>query len=139
MKWAEFESILNVTQILTKLAQKERAFTAVYGPLIKIHVLNRPEADTLSVIDLDQAMAGPRPLRVLKRVSDFSDTGKECARIEFRSRFLGKTSETLLSECGPVVINERKLVATPLDPRTARGGHPTEGQRTQAQAALKAR
>ena len=141
-KWAEFEAILNITQILTKLAQKEKAFTAAYGPLIKIHVLNCLEAETLNVIDLDQGMIGSRPVRVTKRVSDFSDTGKECltrARIEFQRRFLGSTSDTLLPECGPVVINERQLVATLLDLRTARGGHLTPVQRAQAQAALRTR
>ena len=140
--WAEIEAVLNVSQILTKLAQKEKAFTAAYGLLIKMHVLNRLEADALHVIDLDQDNIGPRPVRVVKRVSDFSDTGKEClirARIEFQRRFLGSTSDTLLPACGPVVINDRQLVATLLDLRTARGGHLTQAQRTQAQAALKTR
>ena len=84
----------------------------------------------------------PPPPLPRELVSDFSDTGKEChtrARIEFQRRFLGSTSDTLLPECGPVVINERQLVATLLDLRTARGGHLTQVQRTQAQAALRTR
>ena len=105
-------------------------------------MLNRLEAETLNVIDLGQGMIGSRPVRVAKLVSDFSDTGKEChtrARIEFQRRFLGSTSDTLLPECGPVVINERQLVATLLDLRIARGGHLMQVQRTQAQAALRTR
>jgi len=84
----------------------------------------------------------PPPPLPRELVSDFSDTGKEChtrARIEFQRRFLGSTSDTLLPECGPVVINERQLVATLLDLRTARGGHLTPVQRAQAQAALRTR
>ena len=45
----------------------------------------------------------------------------------------------MLPQCGPIVINERQLVATLLDLRTARGGHLTPVQRAQAQAALRTR
>ena len=140
--WAEIEAILNISQILTKLAQKEKAFTAAYGPLIKMHVYNLLSDDKVFVIDLEQENISCRPVRVLKLVSDFSDTGKTAlnrAIIEFQRRFLGSKKEIVDEDCGPVVINERQLAATLLDLRTARGAHLTQAQRREAQAALKTR
>lgn len=57
---AEFEAVLNISQLTTELAQKENAFVAAIFPLIKQLVYARLTASTIDVIALDDVTADPR-------------------------------------------------------------------------------
>jgi hypothetical protein len=72
-----------------------------------------------------------------------SELWREClsrAIIEFEKRFLGNDSNVRLPLDSPlrvIELNERQLVATLLDLRTAKCKHLSQNQQKDAQAALK--
>jgi hypothetical protein len=117
---AEFEAVLSITQVLTKMAQYEELYTAAYGPIIKLLTYKKLTAQTISVIAAEQVTASPKPPRVDRPVDDLTPAGKEClerAVIEFQRRFMGNTGDTREVD-GELEINDRQLAAILLDVRT---------------------
>ena len=143
-RWVEFEAVLDISSLLTTLAQYEQLYMAAFAPIIKKMVYDHLTAVSIKLIDVDHITADPRLPRVETRVEDLTETGSTClerATIEFERRFLNSNLNTRLPVDDPrtIEINERQLVATLLDVRTVRCSHLAPEQRREAQAALKSR
>ena len=143
--WGEIEAVLDITQVLTKLAQYESLYMAAYSPVVKQMVYDRLCASTIAIIDQDSVTEDPKLPRNVIAVTDMTDIGRTCrerAIIEFERRFLQSKLDVRLPLDSPlrfIHINDRQLAATLIDLRTAKCAHLTPSQRTAAQSALSTR
>ena len=94
--WLEFEAVLNISQLLSKMAQYEKLYNGGYGPMIKKLVYNNLRSDTISVIDMEKIGVSPKLPQKLINVQDLSINGSQCLDqviLEFENHFLGNTTE----------------------------------------------
>lgn len=118
----EIEGVLNITQVLTKMAQYEKLYTGSYGTLIKRHVYSSLKSRSIKLIDQEAVKEAPRLPRVDADVAAMTYVGATCrnrAILEFERRFMGNTTEeTYHGGAQQVLTNDRQLMAMFLDLRT---------------------
>eukprot|EP00966_Prymnesium_polylepis_P141588 3269875-Prymnesium_polylepis.1 len=134
---AQIESVLNVTQVTTKLAQYEQAFTGAYDPLIKGFALRGLEAPTMQVADLNNLAEVAKLNRISLPVANFGELGNAArtrAMIEAQRRFCvgAEKTETVITPTPDIQSSDRSLVATLLDLRTCSGSHLSKEQFSKA-------
>jgi hypothetical protein len=116
--WLEFEVVLNISQLLTKMAQYEKLYNGGYGAVIKKVVYNNLRSDTISVIDMENIGVSPKLPRKLINVEDLSVSVAKCldwAILEFECCFLGNTTENKFTDPGKILQTDQELLATILD------------------------
>lgn len=130
---AQIESVLHVTQVTTKLAQYEQAYTGAYDPLIKGMTIRGLEKDTLEVADLNNIGTTAKLNRTTVVVSTFGSLGKAAharAMIEAQRRFCvgAAKTEIVIVPSPDIACSDRSLVAMLLDLRTCSGSHLSKSQ-----------
>ena len=74
----EFEAVLNVSQIQTKISQYKKLYNGGYGPLIKVMVYHKLTSDKIDLkLDCEKMTESPRLPQKSKQVSDLSSEGLE--------------------------------------------------------------
>eukprot|EP00966_Prymnesium_polylepis_P010652 245488-Prymnesium_polylepis.1 len=111
---AHIEGVLHITQVTTKLAQFEQAFTGAYDPLIKGITLRGLEAKEVRVADLGNIASVATLNRVWLPVEQFDELGKAAhvrAMIEAQRRFCegANQTETVIVPTPPIICSDRSL------------------------------
>ena len=119
----EFEGILEISRVITTLAQYEKIANRAMGPVLKLKLLKDLRAPKIALIDGTKLKSNPkpRPDRVEVSVESLSDLGRtvlERAILEAERRFCLNTTEALSGEC--VELTDEDLICMAIDPRTCR-------------------
>jgi hypothetical protein len=130
---AQIESVLHVTQVTTKLAQYEQAYSGAYDPLIKGKTIRGLESEKIAVADLNNIGKTATLNRIWVEVKSFGSLGKAAhvrAMIEAQRRFCvgAEKTETVIVPTPDIACSDRSLVAMLLDLRTCSGNHLSKKQ-----------
>jgi hypothetical protein len=117
-----FEAVLDITRIVTTLAQFEQHLLHSYRVLMKVLTMNQLREDYLWVIDVSKLSTnlGPRPTRRKVLKSEMSVRTLECWRrseLECERRWCSNCTEEINGS--PLVNTDHDLLVTFLDFRTA--------------------